>query len=1331
MKKLLSLLTVLIGLSTSAWAVDVTVTMNSTTKTMKLASKNGAAVSVGSPTAVSGKNKYSFSAEEGTYVLTGYNSSNAVDGTIELNVTESNCEFQIWTVTFKATNSGWTVNKDYTVEDYSVRTREGQTLPITLGANYNTALVSNGGTFNCTFVPSESRKAEGFVDAYGSATFTANANVNAACPKGGTFTVSYPSDANFMLMRKEGGSNGSGSIHYTAFPQLTPLTTSTNAGVTTCTYSLGENNTYNYRLWKTGKRTKAAMFAYSSTDMNGFTFTDADLEGDPKAIDHSPASNLKYNVGNILVNINERGHLRMKSGQTKDLFAQRDWQLTNNSTANYFIEPDYHYTIVNLDGTPITIDNADTNINPWATLHANSKGTALVLVNYDAIHVTQWTNKGVESDYLGGADWGACWPENTAVYVVTVDDEASSADPNMLINENYNTGALKNAGKYVDAEHDIFYYLDTEKGAEYTFTPSDVASVEIAYPTILANTVAYNDGFKAVTANEDGSYTLLLKFGRNIVKMTDASGAVIYQVLTAKPVHREINNVTRPGSKIFQPGDQVKIQHSGLYHPANKMSGIYNMSSYVTFNGVPNGESLILSANQYNFAGTPSAQAVTVTIPADWNVKDNPLFSLTDGVLQVNGYGDPIGNHRKIDKIAGRSPNFTAVAHKTYFGQIPDVDIAVSPVKKITVTPSYNIDEDVTLVIKDVKGNKVAKNANGTYTVTYGTYTYTANAEGYKQTSGSFNIADDSKAAVTVEITLEAIPENGWDGETLTEPEIASGVYQITSGSELAWFANEVTKNKKYAINGTLCNDVDLCGFEWTPIGGANLASSFAGAFDGNDYSIKGLYINSTATYQGLFGYIKNTSSVKNLTVEGSVTTTANYAAGIVAYSNGAPITNCVNKVSVSGKQYVGGITSYAYGSTVIDRCGNEAPVTASSTYAAGITPYAQANTKVTNCYNTADVSATNYAGSLVGSTATQTVVQNCLNTGNVISEGASTGNVCVQNATRTNISNNYVLANYAYGKDYETVVTPEQLTSGEVAYLLGEAWGQEVGYDEIPVLDGMKVYYSESKGYYNSLSDVTKAEYQRTVEEAEAYLAFATEHVGVGLQLYLPAKVKKSADELSAIESLADGYSNVTDYQEGIAVLRAWMARLEPQHPETNKFYQITLKGTELSLNGEEVTLSKEATPMQFHHADGGVYYMYSTPEREYIGYDKGSMSVLERDILSTWEIIHDHANQGYRLLGANGYIGLASKAKEGVSLVGNKTLAESALFTIIEVDAPESPSVEVAEDESSEEATSIAAVESFIKNGKQIYNLSGQRIQTPMSGMIIIVDGKKILVK
>lgn len=58
-------------------------------------------------------------------------------------------------------------------------------------------------------------------------------------------------------------------------------------------------------------------------------------------------------------------------------------------------------------------------------------------------------------------------------------------------------------------------------------------------------------------------------------------------------------------------------------------------------------------------------------------------------------------------------------------------------------------------------------------------------------------------------------------------------------------------------------------------------------------------------------------------------------------------------------------------------------------------------------------------------------------------------------------LSNGY-LNGFPLNAGNSSAKTAEQFASGEVAYLLGEAWGQAIGTDAYPVLGGAKVY----KGY-------------------------------------------------------------------------------------------------------------------------------------------------------------------------------------------------------------------------------------------------------------------------
>lgn len=968
-----------------AFAVDVQIVMNNTSKTMTLMNKaNETTIDVGQPDG----NKYSFSADPGTYVLTGYDTENVMNGTIEIAIDEESNVFNIFTAQVYATNSGWVYGDDYEI-GLEVLSREGVAIPTTIGSLNNstrkTFLISNGYTYIATFIPAATHCDEGYMSTFKTGTVSGNVTVTAAIPMGYEYNVTVDGDYNFFLGYK--------IKHFVPFSKVEPTSIELNGDVKTYKYILADKQVYNYRAYQDNQLTYAGYFTMNPDPTKvpelSFSATSTSVQ-DAKKINHSVKDNAGYETGDIFLNINAKGFIQMDVNDTKDVLAMRTWELTDNTTNNYFIEPSFHYTVINLNGeidnSVVRFDKYTTDVDPWVKMTAVGNGTAIVLVTYDAINLNKYSSQNKES-FLGGEFWGAIWPENTGVYVVNVGNAASGVEPNMTINELYNQNTKKVSGAFVDAEHDVFYYLDNEEGFTYSFTPTGVTDVEIAYPIIGEQMTTYNGFSSTGVSCEDGTYSVLLKNGRNIIRMKDANDNYVYQVLTAKECHRDITNLNR-GGDVFYPGDYVKIQYSGLRHPANKLAGIYNMSASVLYNGTPSDETLILGSGQYNFGSSESAQSVTVQISPEWDVNSNPDFVLNEGVIQVTGFGDPIGNHRITTKALGRNPNFTAISHKTYFGQLPDVSLQMA-------------DFD---------------NSN--------------------------------------------LPANGWDGQSMSEPSLVDGVYQIGTGAELAWLSNEVNVNKNYTIDAKLLNEIDLCDFNWTPIGGNTAATAYQGSFDGNGYGIKNLFVYSSKTYQGLFGYINN-ATIKNLTVDGSVSSTANYTAGVAAYSKNSTISKCVNNAVINGKQYVSGITSYASGQTVISCCENHSNITASSALAAGITSYLEsANGVVTDCFNSGNISATGTLASLVAQVNNANgTVKNNLNIGNVNSSAATTGNVYVGTADRPNITNNYVLNHYAKGQNLEMVVSPDQLASGEIAHKLGDAWGQTIGTDSLPVIGGMKVY--------------------------------------------------------------------------------------------------------------------------------------------------------------------------------------------------------------------------------------------------------------------------------
>lgn len=1018
--------------------VKVSVKMNSTSPWMSLVDKvTGDTVPIGN----ADSQTYTFDTHHGTYVLTAYAKDSAtINGTIELNVSEDSIqqEFIILTNTVYATNkhedkTNWEADKDYTIM-VDVSTREGERIVVTLGesvtAGRKTFLALNGNSYYISLIPNEAHQTEGYMTSDRSGTLTGGITVSGAIPLGGDYIVTLPADAEIFIGKK--------FSHFTNFTIVEPSKTEIEGNNKKVYYRLADNQVYNFRTWKTDGLTQGGYF---TMDIDGgensyLKFSDSSYETfGPKTIKHDVNWNGGYETGNILVNINERGHLRLKVGETYDALPMRSWQLTDTQTANYFIEPDFHYTIIDLDGNPSTgvieIDNAHPTTEPWSTIKAVGNGTAIVLVTYDAIALNYYKyNANADSltktNFMGGEYWGAIWPENTAAYVVTVGDAQTAIQSNMFINEAYNEGALKAAGKYVDAEHDVFYYLDTEEGATYTFTPNGVDHIEIAYPTIGEQMATYHGfGTEGVRKNEDGSYTLLLKEGRQIIKLTDAAGNSIFQILTAKPCHREITNISREGSTIFQPGDKVKIQYSGLHHPANKLAGIYNMSAYVTYNNIPNGSSLILGAGQYTFGSAPSAQAVTINIPADYDTSTSDTLVMDEGVIQVNGFGDPIGAHRAINKNLGRSPNFTAIAHKTYFGQLPDVRIPISEIKRFTLNLQANIDSvEYTITMEN---DTLLPNADGLYTPTYGTYIIKATKPGYRCFRTELTLTEGAEDEQTCLIEMVEAGANGWDGTTLTEPEQHDNIYYITNGAELAWFAAKVNGGD-YKISAKLTNNIDLCAYDWTPIGGSKSNTAYQGTFEGNEHTINGLYINNENTYQALFGNIKD-SHISGITVDGEV----------------------------NAKQYVAGVVAYMGTKTFVDRCINKATITGKSTYVGGVTgAVSQATSELTNSYNLGNIKGTTNCAGVAGYNHKSAIIENVFNLGEV------TGNTvaaCIGGtATKDNAINLFATKEYDI-IDGQTTVTDNQMQSGEVAYLLGEAYGQQIGTDLHPVLNGAHVY--------------------------------------------------------------------------------------------------------------------------------------------------------------------------------------------------------------------------------------------------------------------------------
>ena len=345
----------------------------------------------------------------------------------------------------------------------------------------------------------------------------------------------------------------------------------------------------------------------------------------------------------------------------------------------------------------------------------------------------------------------------------------------------------------------------------------------------------------------------------------------------------------------------------------------------------------------------------------------------------------------------------------------------------------------------------------------------------------------------------------------------------------------------------SVCHKADaekqVAELSWTPIG----SKKYQGTFDGNGKTIRNLFISSTSNEIGFFGcaadcriknitfdnakvkgnencstgilagyagscVIENIKTTENCSVEGKEET-----GGIAGRANGN-ISNCENHAIVNGSYYVGGIVGICFDSeNSITSCANYGAITGTDQFVGGIIGYFGEGS-LQNSANNGNITGDARVGNLIGY-ANICNINNVLGIGNITAKHANcngllagviwdssstaSGILAYNSSAKmtidgTELTGDAVVAigsgllTYPEGKNEADVVkafTPEQLKSGEVAYLLngskseGElAWYQKLGTNAYPVLkaaEGNTVYHGSFR-----YCDNTAASYSNSTSE-------------------------------------------------------------------------------------------------------------------------------------------------------------------------------------------------------------------------------------------------------
>ena len=232
----------------------------------------------------------------------------------------------------------------------------------------------------------------------------------------------------------------------------------------------------------------------------------------------------------------------------------------------------------------------------------------------------------------------------------------------------------------------------------------------------------------------------------------------------------------------------------------------------------------------------------------------------------------------------------------------------------------------------------------------------------------------------------------------------------------LAW--NEAAQ-KDRSINCTLTADIDLTGKGWTPIG-TDYDNSYTGTFDGGGHTIMGLTVTTNDQYAGLFGYLGDAGTVKNVVMDG-IQITCNRrlgsAGGVAGFSRGGTIENCSVSGSVSGTMRAGGVVGVQWEASITG-CSSSATVKGLA-YVGGVAGETNSGATMAACYATGNVTIeidpinTILGGGLVGFNAGSSVLA-CYATGNVTSTGSSTGRIDIGGF----LGNNYTTVTACYWKN-------------------------------------------------------------------------------------------------------------------------------------------------------------------------------------------------------------------------------------------------------------------------------------------------------------------------
>lgn len=336
--------------------------------------------------------------------------------------------------------------------------------------------------------------------------------------------------------------------------------------------------------------------------------------------------------------------------------------------------------------------------------------------------------------------------------------------------------------------------------------------------------------------------------------------------------------------------------------------------------------------------------------------------------------------------------------------------------------------------------------------------------------------------------------------------------YLIETAAQLAFLAQEANSKEEYTWPESpkyfkLTANINLKGYEWTPIG--TVYKRFVGSFDGDGHVIVNLNVKD-AWYAGLFGWIQNGATVKNLVIRNASVSSVSqdsesvsphnpqaYSGIVAAYcSAGCTISNCKVDGTVTSDYCAGGIVGYSDNSSKdydgsITSCTADVVCSvansAKDAYCGGIAGIL--SVKLDACTVRGKVDGTVSAGGLVGWLSSGGVIGTDYGHVNYVYADVSLSSVCIPNMAYYDVGG--LVGSASYG------------TKISSCYMYGRVWcaeGLELT-DVAPIYVGGVIGYTDGVELLacHSFASVTAGKPANGKLGAGAFIGY----LGAGVKAY------------------------------------------------------------------------------------------------------------------------------------------------------------------------------------------------------------------------------------